>query len=164
MKTVTKSAIIPENSVISNGFGKIDYCDIYRIVKSTNDSAEDIAAEIFNPPKWVNWLMNMRNSIAGVFGLKTNSKTKEGQAIYFTVIEKNENEIVMGENDKHLNFRVSVFIDRANTFVYLTTIVHFNNFFGIVYFIPVKPFHKIIVKSMLGATVDSFSADNKTKN
>jgi len=149
MKTVTRLTVIPENSVISNGFDRIDYFDTYRVIKSTSSSAEEIAAEIFKLPKWVNWLMNIRNSIVMIFGLKSNKKTGEGQTTYFAVIEKNENEIVMGETDKHLDFRVSVFIDRANSFIYLTTLVHFNNFLGRAYFFPVKPFHKIIVKSIL---------------
>jgi len=149
MKTVTRMTIIPDNSMISNGFGRIDYCDTYRIVKSTKDGAEEIAAEIFKLPKWGNWLMSIRNSIVKIFGLKSNKETREGQTTYFAVIEKNENEIVMGENDKHLDFRVSVFTDRVNSFIYLTTLVHFNNFLGRAYFFPVKPFHKIIVKSIL---------------
>jgi hypothetical protein len=154
IKAITRQTTIPENSIISNGFEGIDYCDAYRAVKPTSDSAEKIAAEIFNLPKWVNWLMNIRNSIAGVFGLKSSKETRERQTTFFAVIEKSENEIVMGENDKHLNFRVSVSIDRINSVIYLTTLVHFNNFLGRVYFFPVKPFHKIIVKSILRKNIN----------
>ena len=46
MKQVTRLTIIPENSVIANGFDKIDYCDTYRIVKATNDTAEEVAVKI----------------------------------------------------------------------------------------------------------------------
>lgn len=65
----------------------------------------------------------------------------------FTVLTRNENEIVMGEDDKHLKFRTSVFVDREKSKVYLTTIVKFNNWLGKFYFIPVKLIHKILVKS-----------------
>ncbi len=149
METVTKLTVIPENSVIANGFDRIDYCDTFRVIKPTNDSVEKIAAEIFKFPGWVNWLINIRNSIVGIFGLKSTKEVREGQTTYFAVIEQNENEIVMGENDKHLGFRVSVLVDRADSFIYVTTLVHFNNFWGKVYFLPVKPFHKIILKSLL---------------
>jgi hypothetical protein len=147
MRTVIELTTIPENSVIGSGFDKIDYCDTFRIVKSTNDTAEEVASKIFNLPKWVNWLMSIRNSIVGIFGLSKGLKNP--QTSYFTVIEKNEDEIVMGENDKHLDFRVSVLVDRANSFIYVTTIVCYNNFWGRIYFLPVKPFHKLIVKSIL---------------
>lgn len=112
------------------------------------------AAEIFKLPKWVNWLMKIRNSIVGIFGLKTAKEERDGQTMYFAVIEQNENEIVMGEKDKHLDFRASVLVDKAYSFLYVTTLVHFNNFGGRVYFFPVKPFHKIILKSLLKRLVN----------
>jgi hypothetical protein len=37
----------------------------------------------------------------------------------------------------------------ANITVYLSTIVQFKIFFGWRYFLPVKPFHRIIIKSLL---------------
>ena len=149
MKTVTRQTTIPEKSVIANGFDKIDYCDTYRMVKATNDTAEEIAAKILKPRKWVNWLMRIRDSVVGILGLKTSKEIVEGSKSDFPIIENRENEIVMDENDKHLDFRASIFVDRENSFIYLITIVHFNNFFGRLYFLPVKPFHKIIVKSSL---------------
>jgi len=149
MKTVTKLKTIPENSVIARGFDKIDYCDTYRVVKATNDTAEKIANELLKLPGWVKWLMNIRDAVVWIFGLKTGKKILEGQTTIFPIIEQNEKEIVMGENDKHLDFRASVLVDRENSFIYLTTIVRFNNIFGRLYFLPVKPFHKIIVQSCL---------------
>jgi len=151
MKTVTRLTTIPENSVIASGFDKIDYCDTYRIAKTTNDTAEEIAAKIFKLPKWVNGLMFIRDSVVRILGLKTSKEIPEGQTTIFSIIEQQENEIVLGENDKHLDFRASVLADRKNSFIYLTTIVRFNNLFGRLYFLPVKPFHKIIVKSRLKA-------------
>ena len=152
MKTVTRQTAIPEKSIIANGFDSIDYFDTYRIVCSTSGSVEEITAQIFkrNLPKWAKWLMYIRASIVWIFGLKSGRKMmREEQSAIFPVIEQNENEIVSGINDKHLDFRVSVLIDRKNAFIYLTTIVHFNNFWGRMYFLPIKPFHNMIIKSML---------------
>ncbi len=148
MKTVTTLTTIPENSIISNGFETIDYCDSYRINKATNETAEEIAIKIFKQSKWEKRLFAIRDAIAGIFGLKTGKETPQTQTVgFFPIIEQHENEIILGANDKHLNLKVSVFIDREKSFIYLTTIVHFNNFFGRLYFLPVKPFHKILVKS-----------------
>ena len=83
---MTKFTTIHENSVIARGFGRVDYCDRYCIVKSTNDSAEKIAAKMLKMPMWVNWLMNIRHSIVRVFGLKTKKDVREGQTSYFTLI------------------------------------------------------------------------------
>ena len=162
--SITRLTTIPENSVIASGFDKINYCDTYRIVKAIDDTAEGIAVEILKPQKWVNWLMGIRDSIVRIFGLKTSKEILDRQVTDFPIIEKRENEIVMGENDKHLDFRVSVSVDRENSFIYLTTIVHFNNFFGRLYFLPVKPFHKIIVKSSLKRFISTSLKTSKENN
>ena len=149
MKKVKRLTIIPANSVIKNGFEKINYCDTYRIVKATNDTAEKIASEIFKWEKWVNWLMAIRDLVVKIFKLKTSKEMMGGQTTNFPIIEQHENEIVMGGNDKHLDVKTSVLIDRVNSFIYLSTIVHFNNLLGRLYFLFIKPFHKIIVVSSL---------------
>ena len=75
------------------------------------------------------------------------------RAVVFHIIDRSESEIVMAEDDKHLYFRTSLFVEKINekslNNVYLTTLVHFHNFWGRLYFTPVKPFHKLIMKTML---------------
>jgi len=148
MKKVIKTNAIPEKSLILNGFGKVDYYDTYQIQKNTELNAEEISKEIMKLPRWATALFKLRNLIVGIFGLKTDKKNKE-QETFFTLIEKNENEIVAGEVDKHLNFRVSIMKNETENTISLTTAVHFNNVWGRIYFFPVKPFHKIITKTLL---------------
>jgi hypothetical protein len=141
-------SIPPENSLISTGFGRTDYCDSYRIVKPTNDTPEQIAVQLFTLPAWVGGLLNIRNWAVRPFGLKTDKNIKRTDTL-FPVIAQNENEILMEIMDKHLNFRVSVLIDREKSYICITTIVHYNNCFGKIYFLFVKPFHKVIVRSII---------------
>ncbi|MCF6269197.1 MAG: DUF2867 domain-containing protein [Melioribacteraceae bacterium] len=142
------------NVVLSN----IDYKDAYKAVLSdTNSSIEDIYIGIFaHSPKWINSLLALRNKIVGVFGLDNNKGatkiTKENVRVgskvgLFKIYEITENEIIAGEDDDHLNFRVSVL--KQNNEVTVTTVVQYNNIFGKIYMIAVLPFHKIIVKSIL---------------
>jgi hypothetical protein len=158
MKVIVKSDKIPDKSIISNGFGKTDYCDSYCIVKQTDETVDEITARIFKLPQWTIVLMKIRNSIVKVFGLRAgkNENVKEAacypagsKAGYFTVTARNANEIVMGEDDRHLYFRASVLVDREQSLIYLTTIVRFYNVWGRIYFLPVKPFHRLIIKSIL---------------
>jgi hypothetical protein len=153
-KIIRKLNVPPENSMISQGFGRVDYCDSYRITKATNDNSERIAMQLFKLPKWVVALLNVRNRIVKLFGLKTGT---ESEATIFPVIAQNENEILMGVNDKHLNFRVSVLIDREKSYIYTTTLVHYNHNWGKIYFLFVKPFHKIIVRAMVKRLQLSFN-------
>lgn len=94
MKKITRLTTIPENSVIANGIDKIDYCDTFRIVKATDDTTEEIAAKILKPQKWVNWLMGVRDSVVGIFGLKTSKEIVERQTTGFPNFKVNNPKIL----------------------------------------------------------------------
>ena len=103
----------------------------------------------------------------GVFGLKTseqltaearnpdNFKFQVGEQLdIFKVYAKTENELVLGDDDKHLSFRVSLLLDCKNNDIgkkkiMITTMVEYKNIFGRIYFLPVKPIHQLIVKGTL---------------
>jgi hypothetical protein len=146
---------IPSKSIILEEFGKVDYLDSYRITQSTELSVDKIATEIFRMSGIAAALMKVRDSIVRLFGLEVSGKEAQKQDYYpvgsrlmiFTVSARNENEIVMEEDDKHLKFRTSVLIDREKSEIYLTTVVKFHNWGGRLYFIPVKPVHRMLVKS-----------------
>lgn len=147
--------------MIVRGFGKTDYADCYQINTYKNYQIDELVNKVFLSPHWADHLMKLRNKVVAIFGLKTGSSHNKldyyspgSKAGFFTVIERSDNEILMGENDSHLNFRVSVKIEKKDNFnvVSLTTIVKFNNSFGRLYFLPVKPFHKLIIKSILKRT------------
>jgi hypothetical protein len=161
MNKVIKLDHIPEKFLILNGFDRIDYCDTYKIeISPGSRSIDKITTDILMTPLWVDNLMKLRDNMVKRFGLRATQKNEVipeshysigSKAVFFTVIDRDEYEIVMAENDKHLNFKTSVRVENgsSNSFVYLSTIVQFNNFFGRLYFLPVKPFHRAIMKSLL---------------
>lgn len=169
----------PLNSLLTNN--KFQYSDTFEgnINNPTNKNitVDEVGTSFFtSSPKWVGQLMNLRNRIVKLFGLKTGASIKEQmndpstislekgkQLGIFKVFDRNEKEIILGENDKHLDFRVSLMTDQEKDQpkLLITTIVSFHNWFGKLYFLPVKPFHKIIVRSMLKRTI--LSLENKIK-
>lgn len=158
MTKVEKRNDVPRGSVLTDYFEKPDYCDSYKITVTADKSVDEWLTGIFTLPPWVGTLMNIRNAVVRIFGLKTGGAEKPDRkthylpgerASYFTVIAHTGNEIILGEDDKHLDFKISVLKDDASSSVCLTTLVRFNNVFGRIYFLPVKPFHKIILKTML---------------
>jgi hypothetical protein len=148
---------IPPKSIILDGVGDYDYADSYMINQSTNQSVDKIATEIFRMSGADAVLMKIRDCIVRPFGLKVSGNEARMRDYYpagsklmiFTVSARNENEIVMEEDDRHLKFRTSVFIDREESKIYLTTVVKFNNWAGRLYFMTVKPVHRMLVKSQL---------------
>ncbi len=160
-----KKVSFPEQSILFKT--RYDYSDSYSgDLKNTKTITPENLGQAFfsSSPKWVGALFALRNKIVSVFGLKTGDSLQEisnnafdkGDYIgLFKVIDKNNNELVLGEDDKHLDFRVSLFVDSKtqNKKLIITTTVIFNNWFGKLYFFPVKPFHKFIVQSMLKKTI-----------
>lgn len=172
MGKVIKTKNIPENSLISKDFIDFHYIDSYCIRTETDESLDKITTDIFQTPKWADMLMVIRNWVVRFVGLKPGGFKENinisdfypigSKAVYFTVIDRNENEILMAENDKHLNFRISIWIKPfdSNVDIHLTTLVKYNNLLGRLYFLPVRPFHRIIVISMLKRFLRQNTAQN----
>ncbi|MFK8054781.1 MAG: DUF2867 domain-containing protein [Saprospiraceae bacterium] len=130
-------------------------------------SSKDIAKAFFSySPEWAEKLFDLRNRIVGIVGLKTPDKSlnrKEQLEQFacepderlglFKVFSRSEDEVIIGEDDKHLNFRVSLLKEPTSTLAVkrltISTTVYYHNAFGRLYFLPVQPFHKLIVPKML---------------
>lgn len=144
-----------------------DYYDSFKATYSTSQKDINIVeiSKVFfsSTPSWMRELFEIRNKVVTLFGLKTpdsldskqelldSFKGEPGESLgFFKVYQKTENEVILGEDDKHLDFRVSLLkndSDHQNNLI-VTTTVTYNNWFGKVYFFFVKPFHKLIVPSM----------------
>lgn len=153
MNKVRKVNQYPPCSLILEGTGKPDYFDSYQTVKATTGSIDEITTKLFKTPAWVGALGKLRNLMVKPFGLKTEKDIeKERSEIDLApVLFRNDHELVMGLDDKHLSFRISVFEEPAGTknAVSITTVVWFNHWGGRVYFALIKPFHCAIIRTML---------------
>jgi hypothetical protein len=68
----------------------------------------------------------------------------------FTMLAGSDNEVILGESDSHLDFRVDL---RVHThFVSVATIVRIHNWLGRAYWAMVRPFHPVLVRAMLRRT------------
>ena len=164
MQNIEVFSYPPSSSIILNNFGKVDYCDSYKAYLPKRISVDLLAKEMFATKSWTDKLLDFRNFVVRIFGLKTTGwrqvqsemPYKAGNKVgIFTVECRNEQEIVMAENDKHLNFKTSVLasVNETGMDLYFTTIVHFNNIWGRLYFIPVKPFHRLILISSINRII-----------
>jgi len=157
---------IPAGSLILSSLERIDFKDAYAVIHSFRKdlTPADLAKSFFNSmPQWVNVALIIREKIAKLIGLKTadreatqrqlmNFKGEPGESIaLFKVYDKNENELLTGQNDTHLDFRLSFFVlrSKSETEIILATVVKLNGLSGKIYFAIVKPFHKLVVKSIM---------------
>lgn len=147
---------IPEESVVYAYISDVDYSDAYSM-KLGDDamSAEEIYIHLFSHiPDWVMNMMVLRNKIVALFGLKTEGKMSDVKPLkvgeksgIFMIYDIEKEEVIAGEDNVHLDFRVSVI--RQDDEVVISTLVDYNNLFGRVYMTIITPFHKMVVKAMM---------------
>ncbi len=162
MMTSILTAKIPVESIYKKHISKIDFHDTFSVSLATADMPiEEIFLAVFShTPAWIENLLKLRNAIVGVFGLKTEGNDQEvtienvriGESRgLFKIYDITDQEVIAGEDDKHLNFRVSVL--KQNDKLFTSTFVQYNNLFGKMYMTIIMPFHKLIVKAMLRSAV-----------
>jgi len=147
---------IPKKSSVDSYISQVDYSDAYKMKLSDEGmTAEAIYLNIFSHvPSWIVTLMAFRNKIVALFGLKTDGvisdinslKVGEKSGI-FMIYNIEKEEIIAGEDNSHLDFRVSILKEDGE--VTISTLVHYHNLFGKIYMMIVMPFHRIIVKAIM---------------
>lgn len=91
--------------------------------------------------------MWLRNKIVAPFGLRTDLPDGEKIGV-FPVTARSESEILMGFDDSHLDFRISILTDGTHAFG--ATWVRRHNCLGRVYLALIMPFHILIMRNAIG--------------
>lgn len=125
-----------------------DYTDNYsKIVRTTHPiNAGELADKFFCDVPWITSLMKFRNAIVKPFGLKGDGKISDLIKI------ESENRATLSKIDKHLDFYVTLMtenIGNGNQRISVSTKVCLHNGMGKFYFAIIKPFHRLICKSLL---------------
>ena len=155
---------------------RYDYVDSYAAsLKSINCKHIDVntllKAMIKTTPNWIFFLLKIRDKCVAKLGLKINnhSYSKKDLSSKINVMflkqlddidveEYEGKELIISMADNHLDFWSSLLIQDSenNVSVTFTTYVLFNNMFGRIYFFIIKPFHKMIIKSLLKNSMRQF--------
>ena len=67
----------------------------------------------------------------------------------FAIREQHDDEVLLAADDRHLDFRCAVAVDRAARLLRVTTTVRLHGWRGRVYFFPVRVLHPIVVRAMI---------------
>lgn len=147
----------PITDDLRNSLARIDFTDTFSTTNHIN-SLEEITHLVFNKaPKWVDVLFKLRNKAAALVGLKTTipedyneNFTIGGYVAFFKIFAISDNQVILGVDDTHLNFRAVIKKMESDTYnIKVITIVEFNNRMGKIYMGIIKPFHRIVVKRMV---------------
>ena len=121
-----------------------DFIDGYRVDSTlTPRQALQVA---FDMPAWADHLMRLRNLLLKPFGLKTENFSDQSDTL-FPITYEDDTQIIIGADDSHLNFRISVL--RLDHEVHMATWVQCHNSFGRMYLAAVMPFHCLIVRTAM---------------
>ncbi|HLZ84703.1 MAG TPA: DUF2867 domain-containing protein [Caulobacteraceae bacterium] len=131
------------------------FIDAYRVRVAAGDldAADAARSMLAQPPAWTRRLMALRNVLVAPFGLKTDAGPgdRRERIGLFPIESATPNRVVLGFDDRHLDFRVVVEVAGAGgvSEVTATTLVRLNNRLGRAYLAAILPFHNLIVRSML---------------
>jgi len=167
VRGVVRKIAVPRASLAARAFSRVDYADAYRITLPPAGYTVDDFARTFlgATPGWVHRLMAVRERAARLIGLKRVTGRPQPVAMtfepgdvagIFRVFARSADEIVLGEDDRHLDFRVSFLVEGGGTHCRGTvaTVVRYHGRLGRAYFLPVRFFHRWIVGAMLRATAE----------
>lgn len=168
MRPHVRLAAVPTGAQIAKRVAGSYFHDTYEV--DVNDlertALGHFLAAVSQTPAWVEVLMQLRNRIVGLVGLKNlgtlggidaakpESSYKPGDRVgVFTLRSNERREVIVADNDKHLEVILSLVVLPRNEEqpqrVSLTTVVHVHNLLGRIYMLPVAPLHKVIARAVL---------------
>ncbi|WP_458129667.1 DUF2867 domain-containing protein [Pseudomonas sp. Z2-11] len=154
-----KSVPVPSRSGITHLYNPMNLADAFAVRLPAGTSSDpDLLARfiLLHQPSWIGWLLTVRDTIVACFGLKTarHLASLANRVGVFKVYSTNQTEIVLGEDDKHLDFRISILCSEeaepeGNRQLVFSTVVQCHNRLGRAYIFVIAPFHRLVVRASL---------------
>ena len=152
----------PPDTAIAGLYRGARLADAYAIglpEAASGDAATLARFVLTHHAPWVDLLMRVRDGVMGRLGVKTAAQLRTAPAGHqgervgiFRIYAVAPSELVVGEDDSHLDFRLSVQVQPGagdSRRLVLTTVVHCHNALGRAYIAVIAPFHRAVVRSSL---------------
>jgi Protein of unknown function (DUF2867) len=158
-----RAVALPAESAIVHLFGGAHLADAFAVTLPAGapQDVEALARAAFSyPAPWFRALLACRDAIVRPFGLKTSGQLRRDLGTdasthidFLPIVSRQPDELIIGDDDKHLDFRASVLLRRAANGepreLVMTTAVHCHNALGRFYLFVISPFHRLVVRSNL---------------
>jgi len=155
----------PSDSALAPLYGDADLLDAYAIhlPAGASDDPEVLARIAFErQAAWIRALTWVRDAVMATVGVKSSREIGAAAAArglpvigYFPVLSKSAREMVVGGDDRHLDFRVAVLVRadaQGRRELVVVTVVHCHNRLGRTYLAVIAPFHRTILRANLRRT------------
>jgi hypothetical protein len=140
--TAIRTDTLPRVSTLWSLHQPGDFLDCYSVASTL--TLREAATRGLAFPGWAMALLALRNGIVSPFGLKTGAGPATPSLGIFPVRKDDGDELVLGLDDRHLNFRIGLI--RLDGRLYMSTWVHPHNRWGRAYLAMVMPFHILITR------------------
>lgn len=154
---MVKEEQLPGTAGIRQALSRIDFSDTFATTNHS-DALKVLIDKIFGkPPVWVSALFYLRNVLVRLVGIKPAKETDNNQMFepggyigFFKIYQIYDDEVIVGANDDHLDFRASIYNSGEQQFnIKVSTLVRFHNRKGRWYMAVIKPFHRMIIRQMV---------------
>lgn len=135
---------VPATPLLPSALPRVDHADAFAVARrpgSPTDPQVWADAVFRDPPRWVIALLALRGSLVGLVGIA------RGDRSAFATITRSADEVLLGTDEAHLDFRVSVLVEPHR--VVLSTVVRLHGARGRAYFGLVRLAHPVVVRAML---------------
>ncbi|MCD5360087.1 DUF2867 domain-containing protein [Chromobacterium aquaticum] len=152
---------VPSDSTLAPLYKGADLVDAYAIQlpAGASDDIEVLARAGFEQQAWwIRALTRARDMIMAPVGVKSSravgiAAAAQGTVIgFFPLQSKSLEELVMGADDRHLDFRLAI-QQRAGAAgrreLVVVSVVHCHNLLGRTYLAAITPFHRVIARASL---------------
>jgi hypothetical protein len=154
----------PAESGVASWFDAADLTDAFAVPIDAADVAkgvDSLARSAFgDPAPWIRLLLGLRDALVAGFGVKTSQEVRRAAIAdnaeridFFRILARSDRELILGEDDRHLDFRLSVLLrhrpDGSGDELVATTVVHCHNALGRVYLALIARFHRLVVTGNL---------------
>lgn len=157
---------VPAGSRIAQALPGADFADAYQFSDPAPEASvlQCYLSLVARTPAWMNALMGLRNRAVALVGLKNvgalgrlqpgkpASAYRVGDRVgIFSLLHLGDDEIILGDDDKHLRVRLSLVRRRSGgqALLVMSTVVHIHNRLGHAYMAVVGPVHQRIVPRLL---------------
>jgi hypothetical protein len=163
---IVKSTYINDSSLVRAASLEPDFEDCFTTTFQA-DCFLDLETTVYKcfsalSAGWIDALFKLRSILVKPFNLKTPPEESSikltyekivpgGKVAFFDVLDVSPTEVLMCIKDSHLNAYLSIDLIQNGKIKTLaaSTTVEFNNSLGKIYLAVIKPFHKLLIKTML---------------